>query len=466
MLAMCQTLLTIPAKFLGIDVFGFGWLLGVWAVVSVLMLTWLYARQGFGAETRSHLPGLLLAGAAIAFLLPRLSQADGLPIRGYGVMLLLAIVAAVALAAYRAERMGLDPDMILSLAFWLVTSGIVGARVFYIIEYWDKFQRPTLAQTVTSMLNVSQGGLVVYGSLLAGAAALTAFVWRYRVPGLALADLVAPSVVLGVAIGRIGCFMNGCCYGGSSELPWAISFPWGSPPHAVQVERGQVPIQGILFQGTPADPPVIAWVEPDSAAERAGLAAGQRVTRINGLPIASVEDAELLLIDLGKYFWKLSGDQSYLQSRLKDARIDPASLGSEISIRVAGENAPKGWTLAGSPLGSRPIHPTQLYSFIDSMLLCLLLLAYYPFRTRDGELAALTMTIHPISRFLIEIIRVDEQPVFQTPWSISQNISLLILAGAICLWIYIWRRPAQIAWPAIKGEPLPTAIRWQASPAK
>ena len=191
-------------------------------------------------ETRSHLPGLALAGAAIAFLLPRLSQADGLPIRGYGVMLLLALVASIGLAAWRAERLGLDPDMILSLAFWLVTSGILGARAFYIIEYWQQFQRPTLAETLASMINVSQGGLVVYGSLLAGGAALTAFVLRYRVPGLALSDLVAPSVVLGVAVGRLGCFLNGCCYGGTSDLPWSVSFPWGSPPHAVQVERGPI----------------------------------------------------------------------------------------------------------------------------------------------------------------------------------------------------------------------------------
>ncbi len=449
---MCQTIFTIPAKFLGIDVFGFGWLLAVWAVVAVAMLAWLVKQHGFGPQTRSHFPGLALAGAAIAFLLPRLSQVDGLPIRGYGVMLLLALVASIGLAAWRAERLGLDPDMILSLAFWLVSSGIVGARVFYIIEYWRQFQRPTLFETLASMVNVSQGGLVVYGSLLAGGAALVAFVWRYRVPGLALSDLAAPSVVLGIAIGRIGCFFNGCCYGGASDLPWSISFPWGSPPHGAQVERGQLPIQGILFTGKGSDPPVIAAVEPDSDAARAGLAAGERVTQINGLRIDTVEDAELLLIDLGKYFWHLSGDRLYLLSRLKMARMEPDELGSELSVRVAGDPKPKTWVLAGPATGSRPVHPTQLYSFIDSLLLCLFLLAYYPFRTRDGEVTALTMTLHPISRFLIEIIRVDEQPVFGTPWSISQNISLLILVGAVCVWIYVWRQPRGVAWPA---APLP-----------
>ncbi|HEY1786316.1 MAG TPA: diacylglyceryl transferase, partial [Pirellulales bacterium] len=105
---MCQTIFTIPAKLLGIDVFGFGWLLAAWAVVALVMMVWLVRRHGFGPETRGHLPGLALAGAAIAFLLPRLSQMDGLPIRGYGVMLLLALVASISLAAWRAERLGLD----------------------------------------------------------------------------------------------------------------------------------------------------------------------------------------------------------------------------------------------------------------------------------------------------------------------------------------------------------------------
>ncbi|HEX4142851.1 MAG TPA: prolipoprotein diacylglyceryl transferase family protein [Pirellulales bacterium] len=463
---MCQTLFTIPAKILGIDVFGFGWLLAAWAVVSVVMLAWLVRRHGFGPETRSQLPGLALAGVAISFLLPRLSMVDGLPIRGYGVMLLLALVASISLAAWRAERLGLDPDMILSLAFWLVSSGIIGARVFYIIEYWNQFQKPTLYETLATMANVSQGGLVVYGSLLAGGAALVAFIWRYRVPGLALSDLVAPSVVLGVAIGRIGCFLNGCCYGGTSDMPWSVSFPWGSPAQVAQVERGQLPIQGLLFAGKPSAPAVIARVEPGSPAARAGLVAGQRITQINGLPVKTVDDAELLLIDLSKYFWHLSGDRSYLTARLHDARMDREELGDGFSIRVAGEPAPKTWTPTGPPTGSRPVHPAQLYSFIDSLLLCLFLLAYYPYRTREGEVTALTMTLHPISRFLIEIIRVDEQPVFNTPWSISQNISVLILAAAVCLWIYVLRQPRGVAWPAKQTDPSPAARPWRAEMAK
>jgi phosphatidylglycerol:prolipoprotein diacylglycerol transferase len=82
------------------------------------------------------------------------------------------------------------------------------------------------------------------------------------------------------------------------------------------------------------------------------------------------------------------------------------------------------------------------------------LLVYEPYRRRDGELTALVLTLHPISRFLLEIIRVDESPVFNTGMSISQNISLAIFAGGIGLWLYLSTRPLGCAWPGLAvGRP-------------
>ena len=79
---------------------------------------------------------LLLLGAAILFL-PRVFP-EGLPIRGYGVMLLIGITSGVGLAMYRARKGGLDPEIIISLAIWMVVCGIIGARLFYVIEYWHE----------------------------------------------------------------------------------------------------------------------------------------------------------------------------------------------------------------------------------------------------------------------------------------------------------------------------------------
>lgn len=421
---MCQTLFVIPRQIAGIDVFGFGWLLGMWALISAAMVAWAWRKHGWGAETRSQLGGGLVIGLTIAFLLPNLMDRalDGLAIRGYGAMLLVAVLSGVGLTVYRARRVGVRPEIILSLATWLFICGIIGARAFYIIEYWPRFQRPTLSETLFAMLNLTQGGLVVYGSCLAGGAALVAFVHKHRLPGLALSDLIAPGVVLGIGLGRLGCFLNGCCYGGLTDLPWAVQFPAETPAYVDQVERGAVYLHGLIFDGSGNKPAVIGRVEPDSPAEQHGLRPGQRVTAVGGVKVASVEQAQMQLL-------RTFGD------------------GRTVQIAVADDPAVKSWTIDGPPPRSRPVHPAQLYSFVDAMLLCLLLLAYEPLKRRDGELTALVLTIHPISRFLLEVIRIDESPVFGTGMSISQNISIALFALGVGLWIYLfWRRPKGIAW--------------------
>ena len=192
----------------------------------------------------------------------------------------------------------MNPEIILSLATWFFVSGIIGARTFYVVEYWDEFQRPTLFETLGAVINLTQGGLVVYGSLLAGGAALLVFMHKNRLPGLAFADLIAPAVVLGVGLGRLGCFMNGCCYGGPSDLPWAVQFPPTSPAYVDQVQRGQLAVHGLTFRGDADDPPIIAAVEPDSPAERHGLEPGQRVTSVNGELTRTVEQSQLDLMSI------------------------------------------------------------------------------------------------------------------------------------------------------------------------
>jgi phosphatidylglycerol:prolipoprotein diacylglycerol transferase len=93
------------------------------------------------------------------------------------------------------------------------------------------------------------------------------------------------------------------------------------------------------------------------------------------------------------------------------------------------------------PARSLPVHPTQIYSAIDAALLCWLLWSYYPFRRRDGEVAALMLTLHPISRFLLEIIRVDEPAVFGTDFSISQNISIVLFVLTLVGWALLLLQP-------------------------
>lgn len=416
-----QTLFHIPTHVFGIPLFGFGLLLALWAVGSVGLLAWLIYRQGFNRDTQRYLPLLLLFGALIAFVLPALAGDDGLPIRGYGAMLVVAIGSATWLAARRAQQMGLNPELIFSLAFWVALGGILGARVFYVVEYWDQLRGDTPAQTLRSVIDIAQGGLVVYGGLVGGGIALLIGIRHYRLPGLALCDLVAPSVALGMGLGRLGCFLNGCCFGGPSDLPWAVTFPHGSPPFVRQAERGELYLHGLKLTGPMDAPATLDGVAPGSPADEAGLQAEQQIVAINGQPIASNRDAYALLL-------RVRG-------------------GSELSILVDGETQARTFKLPAALPRTVPVHPTQLYSAVDGMVLFLFLMAWYPYRRRDGEVTALLLTIHPVTRFLLEVIRTDEPPIGPTGLTIAQNISLLILVGAGLLWVYLSRRPQGSALP-------------------
>ena len=126
---MLRTIFQIPLEVGGWPVFGFGLLFWAWLAFSAVLMVWLVRRQGWTADTQSYLPILTIVAVAIAFVFPRIAEADGLAIRGYGTMLVLATFAACGLAAYRARQIGLDPEVIYSLAFWLFLAGIGGARL-------------------------------------------------------------------------------------------------------------------------------------------------------------------------------------------------------------------------------------------------------------------------------------------------------------------------------------------------
>jgi phosphatidylglycerol---prolipoprotein diacylglyceryl transferase len=416
---MLQTLFTIPDHVGGLPLFGFGLLLAVWAVGSLVLLASLVRRQGFNADTLSYLPLIVLIGAMVVWILPSLAEEQhGLPIRGYGVMLFLGVTCGTALSVWRGYRLGLDPDMVMTLVFWGIVPGIIGARTYYVIEYWDEFWTPgePLLQTLGGIINITKGGLVVYGSLIGGLAGFVVFILKKKLPLWATLDLVAPGMLLGLALGRIGCLMNGCCFGGECELPWAVTFPIGSPAYVRQAQDEKIFIHGLQVIGPRGAPAIIHAVEPGSAAEQQGLRPGERIRSINGIPISTVEAAQRLLIEAHE-------------------------PGTELEVLTASSPHPARWTIT-PPLGrSLPIHPTQVYEAISALLLCLLLLAYDPFARRDGQVFALLLTLYPVCRFLLECIRTDEPGVLGTPLHTGQVVSLLALVAAAGLWALVLRRP-------------------------
>lgn len=422
---MCAELFRIPISVGGVPVFGVGVLLVLWMVLGGLAVV---RNRRAGRPSLEGWVSWALGAAAIVWF-PRLFP-DGFPIRSYGLMLLCGSALGLTMAIHRARQQGIDAEQILSLAMGMFVCGIIGARLFYVIEYWDtRIQQPTLLATIKQALSYTEGGLVVYGSLIGATAAFLWFCRRRRFPPLALADLIAPSLVAGLALGRIGCLMNGCCYGGPADVPYAVSFPrYSIPPRgdrpghlsgAYYEQFGGGKWYGLRLAASERDAqPVITHVLPDSPAEEAGLTPGDAVAGVDGIATENVEAAQGML---------------------------SAGLRAGVPVRIHMADGKTHLLDPGEPPPrSRPVHPTQIYSAINAALLAWLLWTAYPLRKTDGQVAALMLTIYPVARFLLEDIRIDESAVFGTGLSISQNISIFVLATAIVLWLYLWRTPRQL----------------------
>lgn len=165
-----------------------------------------------------------------------------MPVFGYGFMVLLGFICGLAFARHRARQVGMDPEVMMDLSFWLLLSGVVGGRLAYLIQYWPHvFGRArSIPEALFAAVNLSEGGLVLIGAMLGGAIGFFTFCWRRQVKALELADVVTPAAFIGIGFGRIGCLLNGCCFGDRCDLPWAISFPAGSTTFEILVQRGFV----------------------------------------------------------------------------------------------------------------------------------------------------------------------------------------------------------------------------------
>lgn len=325
-----------------IPVFGFGLVLTLWILFGLASVALHVRREGWKSLGTSTIVVWFIVALAISKA-PDLLPA--IPIYGYGTMLFLGFLASMAFAAWRLRREGADGEIAWDVAMWIFVSGILGARMYYVVTHADRFfgfdpdsgHPRTVPQILKALVNLPDGGLVLYGGLILAPLAYWLFCRRRHVRALALADVVISSVFVGVVFGRLGCFLHGCCFGDTCSLPWGVTFPRESLPFQALVARGLI-----------------------------------------------------------------------------------------------------GETAAHSP----SLHPTQLYDSFNALLLALLTYVYYPFRRRSGEVLAVGWMAYPINRFLIEFLRSDEPPVWGTPFTGAQLVSIGLFASAVAFTVWLERKPA------------------------
>lgn len=141
-------------------------------------------------------------------------------IHGYGLMIAVGILLCIMMAAYRAKRYSLNPEAIIDIALWGVASGFLGAKLLYVIVEWKAFLK-----NPGSVLGSE--GFVVYGGIITGVLAAIIYCRIKRLVFLEYFDLAAPSIALAQGVGRIGCFLAGCCYGRETDSFLGVVFPEG-----------------------------------------------------------------------------------------------------------------------------------------------------------------------------------------------------------------------------------------------
>jgi phosphatidylglycerol:prolipoprotein diacylglycerol transferase len=175
-----------------------------------------------------------------------------LTLHSYGVLLAAAFLAGLWIAGRQARKDGLDPNRVTDLAVYVLIAGLIGAKIMLLAVDWTYYsENPRL------LLSILQSGGVFYGGLLAALPVAWWYARRHALEGWRTADVLAPGLVLGQAVGRLGCLAAGCCWGKPASVPWAITFtnmqasrtvgtPLDTPMHPTQLYESLAAL-GIFF---------------------------------------------------------------------------------------------------------------------------------------------------------------------------------------------------------------------------
>ena len=157
-------------------------------------------------------------------------------IHTYGVLVALGFLIGLAVAGKRAKSDGIEPHHINDLGVWLIVAGMGCAKIFYLVFFARDVGVAWRAEGIRSL----REGFVFYGGFIGASLATIVYARRKRLALWRLADVMAPSVALGHAFGRLGCFFNGCCFGSVCRWPWAVRYPASHMMHDIPVHPTQL----------------------------------------------------------------------------------------------------------------------------------------------------------------------------------------------------------------------------------
>ncbi|MCY2930461.1 MAG: prolipoprotein diacylglyceryl transferase [Planctomycetota bacterium] len=400
---------------------------------------------------------------------------------GYGLMLVLGFVLGITLAHWRARRSKEDPAAVSHVGMLALVGGILGARIAYVIKCWDDFGDKGLG----SLLDFTSGGLIYYGGLIAGIAAVVGYLAAKRLPIRRYLDIVSVSLMVGLAFGRAGCLLNGCCYGGRCNDHWALGmrFPMFSPP-LLKFDGRENPYS----RGTTSPTPVYAHQMQEAPTLRVPAELRRMVRDERRLAVLGALHApqylhgplsrtQLDVVGAGPDTWrKLFDDLAERTGKITRAqwdrglaRGDGLLRGSEhwddadpngdavvdfeeiksyftlrqevLTARFGGDVAKAEAFLRTDELAlageqaSLAVQPAQALGIVNALVLAGLLTAFYRIRRREGMVFAVLLVAYPITRFVEEAIR-DDNPHNLASGVLTHNqwtCVILIAIGAVVM---------------------------------
>jgi phosphatidylglycerol:prolipoprotein diacylglycerol transferase len=347
------------------------------------------------------------------------------------------------------DRSRANADIELNIGFIGLIFGVAGARAMFVLHYWST-RFGNQPNPLAAVFDIRAGGLEFWGGPLLVIPVLAIYL-RYfaKVSVRWYMDITVPSLAWGLAITRIGCFLNGCCWGSTcidehdpawhkAALPWAVQFPYGSPAMVQLYQFGQITLpKELLFTAGSGESFPISHEFIDAAVKDGG----RTTARLQSQYQAAVAEVSRLQ--------NAKGDETALTAA--KAQADSARKGLfayERSTTGLVEAQARKYGLTVNELGelssayrSKPVHPTQLYEMISGLLICWLLHTAFYYRKRHGILLGWFLILYSISRWLLEAIRQDN-PLDVGGLTISQAISIgCFFAGLLWLWIIYTKLP-------------------------